>query len=422
METFVFDIVVLAASVVLSTFFSGSESALFSLKRSDLHRFSHSGEWSEKSLSALMKEPQKILITILTGNLFVNLSLSMLSTKYLLNVWHQWGHFISIAVMTPLIMIFCEISPKILAMASNEAFSKKALPPLRFFHVLLAPVRALLLLYTNAMIRIFHLDLNRTTITSDELNHAVRMGEKHGVIGKNEGVFIANVLRFARKDASNIMFPRSSAVFLPYGSTIPEAMEVFVESGVIRAPVYKNDLDHVVGFIDSRDMIPFFLGQKKAKNINRFIHEIEFFPASRELHDLLNDFLSEGIQIAVVLDEYGGTAGVVTLNKLLSELMGREMTKWEDDSKKDIRLIDGNVRVISGEMQIDDFNRLFDERLESRNADTIGGYIIERLSYIPKRGQELAAGKYILRVRYIRKNKNETVEVMPVTNGEVLLP
>lgn len=418
MDPFVFEIVILVISVALSAFFSGTETALFSLKQSDIHRFSHSKDWSEKSLAALMSEPQKVLITILTGNLFVNLTISMLTTKYLLSIWHDWGHFISILIVTPLVLIFCEISPKILAMTSYESTSRRVLPLLRFFHLLLYPVRALLLLFTDLMTRIFHLDLDKTMITKDELSHVVKMGEKHGVIGKNEGMFITNVLRFSRMDASNIMFPRSSAVFIPYGATILDAMKVFVESGVIRAPVYRDDFDHVIGVVDSRVIIPYFLGHKKAKSINRFIEEIKFFPASRDLNDLLHDFLSEGIQIAIVVDEYGGTAGVVTLNKLLSELMGRDMTKWEDDSKHDIRIIDGNIRVISGEMQIEDFNHLFGERLESRNADSIGGYIIERLSYIPKRGQELAAGKYILRVRYIRKNKIETVEVLPLTAGE----
>jgi putative hemolysin len=418
MDPIILDIVLLLICALLSAFFSGSESALFSLKKSDFHRYSHSKNWREKSLYTLMKEPQKVLITILTGNLFVNLAVSMISTKYLLSVWPRWGHFVSIMIVTPLLIIFCEISPKIMALSSYESTSRSVLPPLRFFHALLTPVRAVLLLFTGAMIKVFNLKLTHSMITRDELSHAVKLGEQHGVIGKNEGTFITNVLRFSNKDASNIMFPRSSAVFIPYGSTIPDAMKVFVDSGVIRAPIYRNDFDHVIGFIDSRDMIPYFLGQKKAKSINRFINEIKFFPASRELHDLLNDFLAEGIQIAIVVDEYGGTAGVVTLNKLLSELMGREMTKWEDDSKHDITRIDGNVSVISGEMQIEDFNYLFGERLESRNAGSIGGYIIERLSCIPKRGQELAAGKYILRVRYIRKNKIETVEVVPVTGGE----
>jgi len=217
------------------------------------------------------------------------------------------------------------------------------------------------------------------------------------------------------------MFPRSSAVFLPYGSSIRDAMKLFIESGVIRIPVYQKDIDHVIGMVDSRELIPYHLGFKKARNINRFIQKIKFFPASRDLHDLLNDFLTEGIQIAVVVDEYGGTAGVVTLNKLLSELLGRDMTKWEDHASHHIRKIDGSTSVISGELQIDDFNAAFGEDLKSRNADTIGGYIIEKLAYIPKRGDVLRVGAYVLRIRHIRKNKIETVEVIRPSEGGDLL-
>ncbi len=421
MDPSLIEVSILVVCVVLSGFFSASESALFSLKKSDLHRFSHSHVKKEKAIYTFMQDPQKILITLLTGNLFVNLVVSMLSTSLLLQVWPRWGDVISIAVITPLIIILCEISPKIIAINSYEKGAKKVLPLLRFFHLVLTPVRGLLLLFTNMMIRVFNLKLTHKAITRDELKLAVKLGEQQGVIGKDEGAFIQNVLRFSKKDAANIMFPRSSAVFIPYGTSIRDAMKVFLESGVIRIPVYKNDIDHVIGMVDSRELIPYHLGHKKARNINRFIQEIQFFPASRELHDLLNDFLAEGIQIAIVVDEYGGTAGVVTLNKLLSELMGRDMTRWEDYARHDIRKIDDRTSVISGELQIDDFNAAFGEELKSQNADTIGGYIIEQLSYIPKRGDVLRIGAYILRIRHIRKNKIETVEVIQQPEGGELL-
>ncbi|OHD69039.1 MAG: hypothetical protein A2W19_17455 [Spirochaetes bacterium RBG_16_49_21] len=413
MDQFTVEIIILALCFILGAFFSGSESAFFSLTKSDIHRFSQSTNRKERSIYKLMKNPQKILITILVGNLFANLIFSTISTKLFLNVWPDWGHFISIAVVTPLVIIFSEISPKIIALNSYKATSKNFLPLLQLFHVLIFPVRFLLLLFTDAMMRIFDLKLTHKKITKDELGVAVRLGEEQGIIAKEEGTFIENVIRFSKKDASNIMFPRSSAVFIPYGMSIRKAMKVFLESGVIRIPVYRQDLDHVIGVVDSRELIPYYWGYKKARNINRFIQEIKFFPASRELHDLLSDFLSEGIQIAIVVDEYGGTAGVVTLNKILSELMGRDMTKWEDDSKHVVRRIDGNVSIISGEMQIDDFNYRFGEQLVSRNADSIGGYIIEMLSSIPKRGEVFSTKKYVLRVRYIKRNKIETVEVIP---------
>ncbi|HNW27875.1 MAG TPA: hemolysin family protein [Spirochaetota bacterium] len=421
MDQIYIEVGTLIICMALSAFFSGSESALFSLTKSDLHRFSHSHLKREKAIYTFMKDPQKILITLLAGNLFVNLVVSMLSTSLMLQVWPRWGDVISIAILTPLIIIFCEISPKIIAINSYENASKKVLPALRFFHIVLTPVRALLLLFTSMMIKIFNLKLTHKAITRDELKLAVKLGEEKGVIGKDEGAFIQNVLRFAKKDAANIMFPRSSAVFIPYGSSIRDAMKTFIESGVIRIPVYQNDIDHVIGMVDSRELIPYHLGFKKARNINRFIQEIKFFPASRELHDLLNDFLAGGIQIAIVVDEYGGTAGVVTLNKLLSELMGRDMTKWEDYARHAIRRIDDNISVISGELQIDDFNAAFAEDLKSQNADTIGGYIIEKLAYIPKRGDVLRVGAYIFRIRHIRKNKIETVEVIRPSEGGDLL-
>jgi putative hemolysin len=421
MDQIYIEVGTLIVCMVLSAFFSGSESALFSLTKSDLHRFSHSHLKKEKAIYTFMKDPQKILITLLAGNLFVNLVVSMLSTSLMLQVWPRWGDVISIGILTPLIIIFCEISPKIIAINSYEKASKKVLPALRFFHIVLTPVRALLLLFTSMMIKIFNLKLTHKAITRDELKLAVKLGEEKGVIGKDEGAFIQNVLRFAKKDAANIMFPRSSAVFIPYGSSIRDAMKTFIESGVIRIPVYQNDIDHVIGMVDSRELIPYHLGFKKARNINRFIQEIKFFPASRELHDLLNDFLAGGIQIAIVVDEYGGTAGVVTLNKLLSELMGRDMTRWEDYARHAIRRIDDNISVISGELQIDDFNAAFAEDLKSQNADTIGGYIIEKLAYIPKRGDVLRVGAYIFRIRYIRKNKIETVEVIRPSEGGDLL-
>lgn len=415
------NIFIIILCTIFSALFSGSESALFSLKKADIHRFSHSKHRTERAIYSLMKNPQAILITLLIGNLFVNLVISMLSTELLLRRWPEWGHVISIAIVTPLLLVFCEISPKVMAIHSYESASKRVLPVIRLFHLILAPVRVVLLIFTNTLIRVFNLNLSHQKITKDELGMAVRMGEQHGVLGKDEGTFIKNVLRFSKKDASNVMFPRNSAVFLQNGMSVDEAMAVFLSHGVIRIPVYEGDLDHVIGLVDSRDLMPCYLGYRKARTINRFIREIQFFPATRDLNDLLNDFLSQGIQLAIVVDEYGGTAGVVTLNKLLSELMGRDMTRWEDDSKHEIRRVDENVSIVSGEMQIDDFNHAFGERLESRNADSIGGYIIEQLSYIPKRGEVLKIEGHLLRVRYMRRHKIETVEVIMRSDLEELI-
>jgi len=312
-------------------------------------------------------------------------------------------------------ILFCEITPKIISINSYENISKKVFPFLIFFHSLFKPLRTLLLFVTEILIKIFKLSVKSDHITEDELALAVSVGQKEGVIERDEGNYIKNVIRFSKKEASNIMFPRNMAVFIPYESTIDEAMDVFMDSEVIRAPVYKGDLDHVVGLIDSRELISSHMGYKKSKTIKKYIHDIEFFPASRELNDLLNDFLGKRIQMAIVVDEYGGTAGVVTLNSILSELMGKEFSKFDTVYKPDIRRINDSTYAISGDMQIDDFNVHFKTSISSSNADTIGGYIIEQTGDFPSRGEKINIENYVLRVKYVRKNRIISVEV--ISNG-----
>ncbi len=418
MDSYLTVILLLVLFALLSAFFSGSETALFSLSKSDLHRYSSSKSGIKRSLSKLMMEPQKILITILIGNLLVNLLFSALSTDLMLMKWPRYGHFLSIAIVTPVMIILCEISPKILSINYYEHVSSGVYYLLKGFHRIFAPLRLVLEFLTNGIIKIFKLEMLHDTITRDELHTALEAGELEGIIEKEEGDYIKNVLRFSKKDGSNIMFPRNRSIFIQQGSSIEDAMKIFLESDITRAPVIKGDPDNIIGMVDSKDLILSYLGFRRSKNINRFIRPVDFFPSSIELNSLLNEFLSRGIQLAVMVDEYGGTDGVVTLNSILAELMGKDFSKWDVDSRPDIRMLGDEISVISGEMQIDDFNFHFDESLESSETDSIGGYIIEKLAFFPGRGDEIQTEKYRLRVRFIRKNKIETVEVIQLKNGK----
>lgn len=412
MDSYLTIIFLLLLLALLSAFFSGSETALFSLSKSDLHRYSLSTSSIKRSLSKLMMKPQKILITILIGNLLVNLLFSALSTDLMLRKWPRYGHFISIAIVTPLMIILCEISPKILSINYYEYVSSGTYYLLKWFHRIFAPLRIVLEFITNVIIKIFSLELQHDNITRDELHTALDAGELEGIIEKEEGDYIKNVLRFSKKNGSNIMVPRNRSIFIQYGSFIEDAMKIFLESEITRAPVIKGDPDNIVGKVDSKDLLLSYQGYRRSKNINRFVRPVDFFPSSIELKDLLNEFLSRGIQLAIMVDEYGGTDGVVTLNSILSELMGKDFSKWDVDSQPDIRMLREDISVISGEMQIDDFNFHFNENLVSGETDSIGGYIIEKLAYFPGRGDEIETEKYRLRVRFIRKNKVETVEVI----------
>ncbi len=413
MDTIALNLITLSCMLILSAFFSGSETALFSLKMSELHELKLSVLRREKAIARIMAHPEKILITILLGNLLVNLIFSAISTILLLDIWWKYGHFISIALVTPIIIVMCEITPKIISINTQLAFSKKIIPLLSLFHRVFFPLRIFLLSFTEIVIKLFRLRSKKDKeITSEELGMAVRMGEREGSIEKQEGAFIKNVLLFSKKEASNVMYPRNKAVFIPYDATIQEALKIFLENRITRAPVYRDDLDHVVGVLDSKRLLSYALGERKAKGIKRLIRDIAYFPASKELGDLLNDFLSKKIQIAIVVDEYGGTAGVVTLSAILSELMGRKFIGHEAGYKPEIRKTDDKSYIISGNMQIEDFNFNFNENIQTAESDTVAGYIIERLGYFPKRKENTRTEKNILKVKHIRKNRIESIEVI----------
>jgi len=403
-------IIILMILLILSAFFSGTETALFSLKKADLHRFDISKKVREKSIAKMMKDPEKILITLLIGNLFVNLSLTAIATNFMLSYFGHYGHLITIAFVTPLIIVLSEITPKIIAINNYLSFSKNFFPYINLFHKLSAPLRYCILFFSNMIIKFLNLNLQHSNLTEDELGHVITSGEKQGLINKQESEILKNVLRFTKKEASNIMYPRNQAIFIEHGSTIAEAMPLILDNEIVRIPVYKNDLDNIVGVIDSRDMISSYVSSKK-KSINSFIRPVDFFPFSKDLNDLLNDFLKMKIQIAIIVDEYGGTAGVATLNSILSALLGKDFGKWENFKRDMVRdLGDGNY-LLYGEMQLDDFNNFFNLNIYSSNSDTIGGYIIEQLSSIPGKGDSIIIENLELKIKSVVKRTIKTVEV-----------
>lgn len=398
--------------LILSAFFSGTETALFSLKKADLHRLANSEKGSERAIASLMNSPDSILSTLLIGNLFVNLSLAAVMTSFLLEYFGDSGHIISLAIVTPLIIVLSEITPKVIAVNTYLNFSTTSFPVIIFFHKLFYPARFIIMKYTDLITRIFRLNLAHTSLTEDELRYVIKSGEEKGIIDKRESDIIKNVLRFSNKEASNIMYPRNQAVFLQYGSSIKEAMELIIENDMIRIPVFKEDYDDIIGFIDSRDIMEHYLGYKKARNINRFIRPIDFFPFSKDLTELLEDFLQKKIQIAVIVDEYGGTAGIVTLSSLLSSLLGKEFGKWENYKKSGIREIEPGRFIVSGDVQIDEFNIYFSQKFGSSNSDTIGGYIIEQLNTLPVKGAKVVLNNLEITLKNVGKRKIITLEVI----------
>ncbi|MDA3900860.1 MAG: hemolysin family protein [Spirochaetes bacterium] len=395
----------------LSAFFSGSETALFSITKSELYNLAFSENRRDNLIASIMKKPRRILITILIGNLISNIFVTTVSTTFLLDTFGEYGHFIAIAVVTPVVIIFCEIVPKIISLSAAVSISKIIIRPLHFFYRVFAPVRTFFLLISNLLISIFNLKIeNSSNLSEREIDIAIRLNESQGFIDKEESRFIKNVLKFSKKSAENVMIPRNNAIAISENSSIKDAIRIFKSSGVMRAPVFRENLDTITGIIDSRDLIPYVYGIKKGKSIKRLIRKVNYYPESKELVDLLNAFLKDKIQMAVLIDEYGGTSGIVTLSSIISEVMGESFNLDDSKQKGEIRKIK-SVTVVDAEIQIDDFNDKFRTDISSNESETIGGYIIEQLGHIPQKGEYILVEELMLRIRNIRKNKILTVEV-----------
>lgn len=408
MELSLFMILALA---LMSAFFSGSETALFTLRRMELRQFSQSSSSSDRGLARMMQRPQQILVTILLGNLFANLFVTMISTNILMDISPEYGHFISIAVITPALILFCEIVPKITAYNTAVSLARIVYYPLTFVHFLFLPFRMILSGITEGIVRLLKLRLDSHGITEMELRHAVKEGEAGGVLEGREGFFINNVMRFSRMEASEIMFPRNRALFIPAAATVAEAVRLFREHDAVRAPVYDGDADTIIGLLDMRSLLASHYGLSRTVSIKKYIQEISFFPATRSLNDILGDFLSRGIQMAVLIDEYGGTAGVLTLNAILATIMGKDYSSYDISRGPAIRKREAGELVISGKMLLDDFNAQFGTSLVSVHSDSIGGYFTEELSRIPVKGDSIAISHHKLTVVAMKKRSIEYIAV-----------
>ncbi|MBN2769830.1 MAG: HlyC/CorC family transporter, partial [Spirochaetes bacterium] len=273
------------------------------------------------------------------------------------------------------------------------------------------PIRTVFLIISNILIKLFKLKSDTSMSLSErEIDIAIKLNESRGFIDKDESKFIKNVLRFSKKTAENVMIPRNRAIGVEMNSTIKEAISVFKESGIMRAPVYKNNLDNVVGIIDSRDLIPYIYGQKKGKTIKPLTKKVNFYPESKELVDLLNEFLTNRIQMAVLIDEYGGTSGIVTLSSIVSEVMGESFNLDDSRQRGEVKKV-RSATVVDAGMQIDDFNDQFNTDLHSTESETLGGYVLEKLGHLPMRGEFININGYNLIVRNIKRNKIISLEV-----------
>ncbi len=404
-------LILLIFLVCCSAFFSASETALTSLSRIRLRNMVEQNVKNADVIAKLVEDPNRLLSSILVGNNLVNNGASALATALAIQIFRGdiGGAGIATVVITVVILIFGEITPKTVAAQKAEQIALLVCRAVSLVITVFKPVVAVLNVVTGALTRLFGCVPGEKVplITAAELKTIVNVSHEEGVLESEERTMINNVFDFGDSKAKDVMTPRTDIVAVPLDVTYGEYVRLVQEEGFSRMPVYGEDLDDIVGILYVKDI--FFLDEESF-SAEKFMRDPFFTYESKPLDELLAELKNSRLAVAIVLDEYGGTSGMITTEDMVEEIVG-EIEDEYDDEEEEIEVIKENEFVVDGSTRLEDFNEMVGTALESTEVDTIAGYILQLLGNFPKTGQEIETDGLRLVVEEMEKNRIEKVHV-----------
>ena len=404
--------VILIVLLILSAFFSSAETALTTVSKIRMRSLADDGNKRARMvLDVTEKHSRKMLSAILIGNNIVNISASSLAATL---AYSFGGYMVSIAtaILTVAILVFGEITPKSIATLNAVKLSLAYIPVIRAFMVVMTPFIFIINLISHGILFIFRIDPNakNSAMTEDELRTIVDVSHEDGVIESEEKEMIYNVFDLGDARAKDVMVPRVHVTFADVNSTYKELIDIFKEDKFTRLPVYEDTTDNVIGTINMKDLLLFdSTAQFSVRNILR---EAYFTYEYKNISELLVEMRDASFNIAIVLDEYGETAGLVTLEDILEEIVGEIHDEYDEKEDEFVKQLGDNEYIIEGSMSLDDVNDRLDLELQSEDYDSLGGFIIEHLDRLPEVGDEVTTDSGImLVVETLDKNRVESVHV-----------
>lgn len=405
-------IILLIILVCCSAFFSASETALTSLSKIRLRNMVEENVKNADLIMKLLEDPNRLLSSILVGNNLVNNGASALTTALAIQLFSgdaESGAGVATIIITIIILIFGEITPKTVAAQKAE---KVALVVCRIISIcvtIFKPVVAVLNVVTGALTRLFGCIPGEKVplITAAELKTIVNVSHEEGVLELDERTMINNVFDFGDSKAKDVMTPRTDILAVPLDVSYEEYVRLVKEEGFSRMPVYGEDLDDIVGILYVKDI--FFL-DKEEFSAERYMREPLFTYESKPIAELLAEMKTSRLAVAIVLDEYGGTSGLVTMEDMVEEIVGDIEDEYDDD-EEEIEIVKENEFVVDGSTRLEDFNEMVGTELFCEEVDTIAGYILVKLGNFPKEGEELETDGLRIVVEEMEKNRIEKVRV-----------
>ncbi len=382
----------LIALLVLSALFSSSETALTTVNRIRIRTLAGQGDKRAMTLLAVLQNPEKMLSVILIGNNVVNLYASSLATTVTLSLFGSKMVGVATGILTLAVLVFGEVAPKTMASRNAEQIALRAAGPVKVLMWLFTPLVFVVNNLARLVMKLFGADRpgKRELMTAEELRTIVQVGHEDGVIENSERKMIDNVFDFGDRSARDIMIPRIDMTCIDMEAGYDELMEVVREEKYTRIPVYKESADTIVGILNIKDLL--FRAQDKPFRIAELMRKPLFTYEQKKTSELMVEMRKNYTNLAIVLDEYGVTAGMVTMEDILEEIVGEIRDEYDRDEEKSIRRIAPNTYLIEGNVKIDDVNEVLQLHLASEDYESIGGYVLEQLEHFPKEGECVTKG------------------------------
>lgn len=404
------EIFLICILILFSGFFTCSETALFSLSRLDQLRLKEHPRKACRLAVSLLRSPRQVLATILIGNEFSDIVSSSLATIVLVKIFGPKGEWIAYPLMTGLLFLAGDLIPKVIGFRKREKMVCFLAPILRIFIFVFSPVRIFMLTFTDSFLKLWGLPTRvETSFTEEDLLHLVEESYRSGLLGEQEKRFIYGLLESENIPVSAIMVPRRDIFALEDGPITEEFLNLVKKRRFSRIPVYRGDLDHIVGILHVKDLLRWQL-DKKARRLADLVRPPFFVPETMKVRTLLEEFQKRRLKFALVVDEYGTLIGLVTLEDVLEELFGEIYDEF-DIRREPLKELAPGVWRVSPRVRIEEFNRAVGAELPSEEFETIGGLVLYLFGELPQEGESLEAFGFRFTVEKIRGTRLVSLRV-----------
>ena len=405
MEISIYILISFIFLIMLSAFFSGTETAYFNIK-------THRDDVPSK-LKDLLDNPRRLLVSILTGNTIVNVGIGSLAAiiTYRISPDNQNLMLLQVIVVSIVLIIFGEILPKTIAMRSSSQFANIVYYPLRVFMILLHPITLILNGINKFVLKLIPKE-EKSFDTEEELEILAELGEEKGSLEEEESDMIRSIIKFDDKTVREVMTPRVDILSLPSDASIDDAMDLIAKKQFSKIPLYRDNIDEITGIIYAKDLVPYLIGSRPNVKLQSISRNVYFVPEQKPIDDLLNDFKEKKISLAIVVDEWGGTSGMVTLEDIVEEVMG-EIRDPYDLEKSPVSQINNENFIVDGKISIYDLEEEIEGMSfpEDRDYDTLGGLILDNLEDIPKQGESVVHDEWMIKVLDLDGNRITKVQI-----------